>query len=144
MPSGQEVADALLAQGTIEPHDRLTSLQLTANTCDQSGTRLRESGLGENSPLFYYLLKEAELKAEGLFLGPVGSHIVSETIQGAIEADLDSYLSVLGPKWELPLWDFPSGSQRRIDSLIGIVQLVGDDKLLPECEAHWRRFQLPS
>lgn len=144
LPSGQEVADALLAQGKIEPHDRLTSLQLTANTCDQSGTRLRESGLGENSPLFYYLLKEAELKAEGLFLGPVGSHIVSETIQGAIEADPDSYLSVLGPKWELPLWDFPSGSQRRIDSLIGIVQLVGDDKLLPECEAHWRRFQLPS
>ena len=30
------------------------------------------------------------------------------------------------------------------NSLIGIVQLVGDDKLLPECETHWRRFSFPS
>jgi hypothetical protein len=70
----------------------------------------------------------------------VGSHIVSEIIQGALEADPNSYLSVVGPNWELPMWNFPSGSMRRINSLIGIVQLTGDDKLLPECEAHWQRF----
>jgi hypothetical protein len=70
----------------------------------------------------------------------VGSHIVSEVVQSALEADPDSYLSVVGPKWKLPEWDFPGGSQRPINSLIGLVRLVGDDKLLPECEAHWRRF----
>jgi hypothetical protein len=102
---------------------------------------LRKSGCADNSPLFYYILKEAELKANGLTLGPVGSHIVTEVIQGALEADANSYLSVAGPKWELPLWRFPGGATRRINSLIGIIQLVGDDKLLPECEAHWRRFQ---
>jgi hypothetical protein len=144
LPSGQEVADALLARGRIKSDDRLTIPQLTTDTCDQSGTVLCRSGLERNSPLFYYVLKEAELKAEGLRLGPVGSQIVSEVIQGALEADPDSYMSVVGPKWELPSWRFPSGSTRPINSLIGIVQLVGDEKLLPECEAHWRRFQLAS
>jgi hypothetical protein len=144
LPSGQEVADALLARGRIKSDDRLTIPQLTGDTCDQSGSVLRESGLAQNSPLFYYLLKEAELKAGGVTLGPVGSHIVSEVVQGALEADPDSYLSVAGPKWTLPSWNFPNGSKRPINALIGIVQLVGDDKLLPECEAHWRRFELPS
>ena len=144
LPSGQEVADALLAQERIKPDDRLTVSQLTTNTCDKSGTVLREGGLEQNSPLFYYLLKEAELKGEGILLGPVGTHIVSEIIQGALEADPESYLSVVGPKWELPSWRFPTGSKRPINSMIGIIQLVEDDKLLPECEAHWRRFELPS
>jgi hypothetical protein len=136
------VADALFSQGRINPGDRLTSEELSSDTCDRSGGVLRKGGLAQNTPLFYYLLKEAELKAEGLTLGPIGSHIVSEVIQGALEADPDSYLSVVGPKWELPRWQFPTGSRRTVNSLIGIVQLIGDDKLLPECEAHWRRFRL--
>jgi hypothetical protein len=144
LPSGQEVSDALLAQGRIKSDDRLTTSQLTENTCDQSGSVLREISLEQNTPLFYYLLKEAELKGEGLVLGPIGSHIVSEVIQSALEADPGSYVSWVGPKWNLPAWRFPSGSRRSVKSLIGIVQLVGDDKLLPECEAHWRRFLLPS
>jgi hypothetical protein len=139
--SGQEVDAACLAGGRIKSEDRLTTSQLTADTCDRSGSALRKSGLVDNTPLFYYLLKEAELKANGLTLGPIGSHIVSEVIQGALEADADSYLSVAGPKWELPPWRFPSGSTRPINSFIGMIQLIGDDKLLPECEAHWRRFQ---
>jgi hypothetical protein len=144
LPSGQEVTEGLLSQGKIRPDDRLTSLHLTEDTCDHSGTALRKAGLEQNTPLFYYLLKEAELKAGGLTLGPVGSYIVSEVIQSALENDPDSYLSVIGPQWKLPLWRFPSGSKRPLNSLIGIVQLVGDDKLLPECEAHWRSFLLHS
>jgi hypothetical protein len=140
LPSGQEVAQALLAQRKIRPEDSLSAAQLTKNTCDRSGSVLREIGLEQNTPLFYYLLKEAELNAEGLKLGLIGSHLVSEVILSALEADPDSYLSVIGPKWEPTSWCFPSGSIRPVNSLIGIVQLVGDDKLLPECEAHWRRF----
>lgn len=144
LPSGQEVADALLKQGRIRSRDYLTTSQLTANTCDQSGSVLRRRALTQNSPLFYYILKEAELKAAGITLGPVGSHLVSEIIQGALEADADSYLSVMGPKWEQPSWLFPSGSKGPVNSLIRVVQLVGDDKLLPECETHWRRFHVLS
>lgn len=142
LASGQEVTEALVAQNRIKPDDRLTSAELSRNTCDRSGSVLRRHGLQENTPLFYYILKEAEEKSGGLSLGPAGSQIVREVIEGALLADPDSYLSVVGQKWELPRWRFPNGSERRINSLIGIVQLVGDDKLLPECEAHWRRFQL--
>jgi heme peroxidase len=143
LPSGQEAANALLAEGRIKASDRLTIEQLTADTGNRSGTVLRKNRLEENTPLFYYVLKEAELKAGGLTLGPVGSHIVSEVIQNALESDTDSYLFLAGPKWELPLWRFPSGNNRPVKSFIDIIRLVGDDKLLPECEVHWRRFQLP-
>jgi hypothetical protein len=143
LPSGQEVAETLLAQRRIRSNDCLTVSQLVQDTCDHSGSVLRDIGLEHNTPLFYYLLKEAELAAGGLGLGPIGSHIVSEVIQRALETDPDSYLSLAGPKWTLPVWHFPSGSRRPINSLIGIIQLVGDHKLLPECEAHWRRFRIP-
>jgi hypothetical protein len=142
LPSGQEVADVLFAQGKIKSDDRLTCSQLTEDTCNNSGTVVRCIGLENNTPLFYYLLKEAELNTEGLTLGPIGSHIVSEVIQGALEADPGGYMSVAGSKWELPSWRFPSGSKRSINSLIGIIQLIGDNQLLPECDAHWRRFLL--
>jgi hypothetical protein len=144
LPSGQEAADTLVAQGKMKPDDRLSHAQLGRDTCDLSASILRKHRLDQNTPLFYYILKEAELKAAGLTLGPVGSHIISEVVQNALETDPDSYLSVAGPKWELPPWRFPSGSRRQVNSLIGIVRLVGDDKLLPECEAHWRRFHLPA
>jgi len=143
LPSGQEAAEALVAQGRIKSKDRLTSSQLRSDTCNRSGSVLSKNGLEQNTPLFYYILKEAELKGEGLTLGPAGSHIVSEVVQSALEADPDGYLAVMGPKWELPEWRFPNGSLRQVNSLIGIVRLVGDEKLLPECEAHWRRFQFP-
>jgi Animal haem peroxidase len=144
LPSGQEVADALVKEGKVRSDDSLTTSQLTADTLDRSGSALRRGKLAQNSPLFYYFLKEASLKGAGVSLGPIGSHIVSEAIQGALEADPQGYLSVVGPKWELPFWRVPSGLMRPINSLAGIVRLVGDDKLLPECEMHWRRFHVPS
>lgn len=140
LPSGQEVAEALLARGRIKSDDRLTSSQLSSDTCDRSGTVLHTSGLAHNTPLFYYVLKEAELKAGGLTLGPVGSHIISEVIQGALESDPNGYLAAAGPAWQLPRWQFPNGSYYPVNSFIDIIRLVGDDKLLPECEAHWQRF----
>jgi hypothetical protein len=143
LPSGQEVADALLAQGKINSSDRLTAAQLTEDTCDLSGTVLRSIGLEDNTPLFYYLLKEAEINAGGLTLGPIGSHIVSEVIQGSLEADPHGYISMVGPRWSMPVWLYPSGTKRIVNSLIGIIRLIGDDALLPECDAHWRRFRLP-
>ena len=138
LPSGQEVADALLEQGRIKPQDRLTSAQLTEGTSNQSGNVLQEVGLDRNTPLFYYLLKESEIRASGKTLGPIGSYIIANVLQGALEADRHSYMSVAGPKWKLPLWRFPSGSRRPVNSLIKIIQLIGDNHLLPECEAKWR------
>ena len=142
LPSGQEVADALVKQGAIEPQDRLTSAELTKDTCNRSGSVLRGVGLEENTPLFYYLLKEAELRAGGLALGPIGSYLVAAVIESALGADPDGYLEANGANWKLPLWRFPTGTQRRVNSLIRIIQLVGDTQLLPECDARMRKLLL--
>jgi len=142
LPSGQEVADVLVKQGIIKSEDRLTSAQLTQDTCNCAGSVLQHGGLDENTPLFYYLLKEAELIARGLTLGPIGSYIVAAVIEGALEADPNSYVSVIGPDWKLPLWRFPSGLDKQVSSMIRIIRLVGDNQLLPECEAKWRSFLL--
>jgi hypothetical protein len=59
-------------------------------------------GLLGNTPLWYYLLKEAELhkneaRQPGRSLGPIGSYIIADVILDALVADRDSYLSV--PNW---------------------------------------------
>jgi hypothetical protein len=140
IPSGQEVADALVRQKIIKLADCLTSAQLTLDTCNRAGRVLREVGLEENTPLFYYLLKEAELLGAGLSLGPIGSHIVASVVEGALSADPNSYASVIGHDWKLPRWRFPNGLDEQVGSMIRIVRLVGDNQLLPECETRWRSF----
>jgi hypothetical protein len=140
LPSGQEVADVLVRRGVIKPEDRLTKAQLTQNTCNNSGRILRNVGLEENTPLFYYLLKEAEVIARGLTLGPIGSYIVATVIESALEADPNSYVSVVGHDWKLPLWRFRNGSDEQVISMIRLIRLLGDNQLLPECEARWREF----
>src|SRR5204862_2908805 len=48
----------------------------------------------ESAPLFYYILKEAQLREDGLRLGPIGARIVAEVFIGLLQLDPDSYLSV--------------------------------------------------
>jgi hypothetical protein len=54
--------------------------------------------LDESTPLWYYILKEAEVMEGGLRLGPIGRRIVGEVIIGLLELDRDSFLSV-DPRW---------------------------------------------
>ncbi len=51
-----------------------------------------EAGWGGEAPLWYYMLKEAELGQGGRRLGPVGGRIVGEVFVGLIERDQESYL----------------------------------------------------
>ena len=140
LPSGQEVAEMLVQERIIKAEDFLTSSELSRNTCDHSGSVLKDAGLEQKTPLFYYLLKEAEIRGLGRTLGPVGSYIVGEVIQRALEADPEGYMSVVDPDWKLPLWRFPNGLDEQVSSVIRIIRLVGDKQLLSECEAKWRRF----
>ncbi len=43
------------------------------------------------TPLWYYVLKEADVLHDGTQLGPVGGRIVAEVLIGLIAADPDSY-----------------------------------------------------
>jgi Animal haem peroxidase len=71
-----------------------------------------------STPLFYYILKEAELREDGLRLGTVGARIVAEVFVGLLQLDPDSYLTVQ-PNWvpTLPTHDGTPQSFRMIDFL---------------------------
>lgn len=47
----------------------------------------------ERTPLWFYVLKEAEIRAGGNSLGELGSRIVVEKIVGQVRNDPDSYLA---------------------------------------------------
>ncbi len=78
IPSGQAIARVMGVRA-------LTPAQLA---------ELAPLGMDRSTPLWYYLLKEAEVFENGLRMGPVGSRIVGEVFIGLIKADRDSYLSV--------------------------------------------------
>lgn len=50
-------------------------------------------GFETSTPLFFYVLREAQLMASGLTLGPVGGRVVGEVILGMLQTDEDSYLN---------------------------------------------------
>jgi hypothetical protein len=84
LPSGQQVARAMRA-------NVLTNAALGLSS---------DPGWGGEAPLWFYILKEAELppyNAERL--GPVGGRIVAEVLVGLLQRDPNSYL-YLDPTWK--------------------------------------------
>ena len=67
------------------------------------GTARSDLGLKGPTPLWYYLLREAEVDNNGVRLGPTGATIVAEVLVGLLAGDPASYLRV-APAWrpELP------------------------------------------
>jgi hypothetical protein len=59
---------------------------------------LRQYGLDDATPLWYYILREAQLATRGAHLGPIGGRIVGEVILGLLQLDRDSYLAA-APRW---------------------------------------------
>ncbi len=59
---------------------------------------LEPLGFDKETPLWYYILKEAELRAGGNTLGPVGGGIVAEVFIGLLQGDRMSYLRQ-DPDW---------------------------------------------
>jgi hypothetical protein len=91
LPTGQAVASAL----GVTP---LTAAELTQG--DQGvADALVDGDFVDATPLWFYVLKEAEVRAEGQHLGEVGSRIVCTTSIGQIQADPDSYLNRPGGAW---------------------------------------------
>lgn len=60
-------------------------------------------GFDKETPLWFYILKESELKpdeeAGGKTLGPVGGRIVAEVFIGILQGDPNSYLRK-EPNWK--------------------------------------------
>jgi hypothetical protein len=60
---------------------------------------LKPYDMEKSTPLWYYILKEAEVMEKGLRLGPVGGRIVGEVFIGLLKADESSYLAAQ-PRWK--------------------------------------------
>jgi hypothetical protein len=88
LPTGQAVAEEL----GITP---LTSEQLQSGNTASFNKVLTDPAthFDTTTPLWYYVLKEAEVLAGGNSLGPVGSRIVVETLIGQLRADPASFLN---------------------------------------------------
>jgi Animal haem peroxidase len=78
LPSGESVADVM---------------GVTPLSADQVGTYW-----AGGTPLWFYILKEAQACGGGDQLGPVGGRIVAEVLIGLLRADPDSHL-VVDPSW---------------------------------------------
>jgi hypothetical protein len=104
LPSGQRIA-------------REMGLPELSNTELAELESIRHSFV-ESTPLFYYILKEAELREDGLRLGPVGARIVAEVFIGLLQLDPAGYFSVQ-PNWvpTLPTHDGTPQGFRMIDFL---------------------------
>lgn len=76
LPSGQDVAKAM-GIPVLDATDLLD---------------LKDMKLHLRTPLWFYILREAEAKENGERLGPVGGRIVAEVLIGLLEGDSMSYL----------------------------------------------------
>jgi hypothetical protein len=82
LPSGQTVARAM----GVEPLTR-----------DEAG--LADFGWEGDTPLWLYILREAEVRGGGDQLGEVGGRLVAEVLLGLLDADPESYRA-LDPSWQ--------------------------------------------
>ena len=72
--------------------------------------------LVQRTPLWYYLLKEAELFTDGLTLGPTGGRLIGEVFIGLLELDPSSFLAA-EPTWQPTLPSQTPGGFRVTDLL---------------------------
>ncbi len=85
VPSGQAVAKAMKLL-VLPPSDLADIGGVSADHLD------------ERTPLWFYILREAQVTAGGEHLGAVGGRIVGEVIIGLIQGDSQSYLTQ-DPEW---------------------------------------------
>ncbi|MBR0752599.1 heme peroxidase [Bradyrhizobium jicamae] len=88
LPSGQDVARVM----------GITALTPAEIGTGPDGAVAAAEGLDQKTPLWYYILKEAQVKSGGLRLGPVGARIVAEVFIGLVAGDTQSFLS--DPSWK--------------------------------------------
>ena len=96
LPSGQAVARRM---GLAE--DLILHAGDLASAGDPVATPLPKhlvEVFGQDTPLWFYILKEAEVLNAGHHLGPVGGRIVAEVFLGLLHGDPFSYLGVQ-PNW---------------------------------------------
>jgi len=118
LPTGEAVAEELgltpLSRAELAGEDAAVGAALAM---------LDEATGGAGTPLWYYVLREAEVQGNGAFLGEVGSRVVCETFVYLLREDETSYVrSATG-------WTPASGVRfedgRMITTLVDLLRFAG-------------------
>jgi hypothetical protein len=119
LPSGQNVARFM----RLQP---LTRAEISTGT---DGAVAVKHNFHIESPLWYYILKEAQVQGQGKRLGQVGSRILAEVFVGLLEGDSSSFL-VRCPDWKPMLPSQNPGTFTMVDLLkfVGEINPIGDKK----------------
>lgn len=87
LPSAQALATAM-------DQPCLTPAQVSAGA---DGALIKKHGFDKETPLWYYVLREATKTQNGLRLGPLGATLLAETFVGLLQGDPGSFLNA--PNW---------------------------------------------
>ena len=117
LPSAQSIAEAINATGLYRPIPILSPAQVR-----EGRDFMQAAGLDASTPLWFYVLREAELTG-GHHLGALGSHLVANTLIGLVTQDTSSYwhATIDGSRWSPSLFQ-PS---RPVDSLKAMLRFTG-------------------
>jgi len=90
--------DLLRARALGLPSGETIARHIGAQPLSPGEVGLQEHGWTCETPLWYYVLREAEVRHRGERLGDVGGRIVAETLVGIVDADPTSFRSA-DPSW---------------------------------------------
>ena len=100
MPTGQAVASRmnLPVQTESDLRELIAANADRANLSAEDKDALINAGFDKRSPLWFYILAEAELVQNGMQLGPVGGTLIAEVLIGLVRRSADSIFN-MGPGW---------------------------------------------
>ena len=102
---GKEMLQALAARNLVRGHNlQLPSGEAVARTMGIPQKYIDKvdevpDANGRETPLWYYILREAEAINDGKRLGPVGGRLVAEVFVGLLMADVNSFVNQ-NPDWK--------------------------------------------
>lgn len=113
IPNAQDaIAGIYASTGTT-----ISGLSADALVSGPTGDAVQAGGFAARTPLWFYILKEAEITQNGQRLGPLGARLVAETLVGLIQKDPNSYWNVPGRT--------PGHWHPGDEGLSGVVSLAG-------------------
>lgn len=117
VPTAQYVAQqlgvSLMPEAALVPSDKPALRDALA---------AQEGLLKEKTPLWYYILREAEVQEDGNRLGVLGSHLVAGTLISLLKADPNSYLN---QGWSPTAASAVSNPEGPILSIADLLQFAG-------------------
>ncbi|WP_442306579.1 peroxidase family protein [Terriglobus sp. YAF25] len=93
------VRDLQRGQGVGLPSGEAVARHLGVTPLTEEEVGIASTGWHGETPLWYYILREADIRTGGNRLGPIGGVIVAEVLVGLIDADETSFRRS-SPEWQ--------------------------------------------